>query len=687
MYDDYFTRVIEPGGDWGHGRSYRPKRVVSLGYDNGAAYALVFLATPLMFKFRFSTKCIKSGPTPIRIREPKEHATPDLHENLQFHSACWDSYTNCVFAALGYAVVRVAENGDATVVAGHPTRQGTFTAQEGCLDGTGLHARFQARRNCNDLVSDGEGCLYLLDSGRLRRLQLPAAWRAAATEGDGAAVAAQWGFPGAEEEENEEDEEDEEDKEQQQQQQGGDAAGSSAAKQAPAAGVPAMGPRPRPLPAGEVVVTTVCCGALDRRLRWQAYDPASRSLVLCTRRAVYRLPVAGLGAASHVHDPVLVAGNVARRWVHSADGVGTEAHFIWIEGVAVDGTGSAWTLESDMDPFRDPERRSPDDSELSEVELDLIELQLRRVRPNGKVTTVAESEKWRGGRDDGPNYAMFGSAPTILHNGWLAVVSRYEEGVLLVQMGLTPPGVAAAAGPSPRDPCPAAGTLSSDLGELLDRQPDGSTDVEVEVGGQVFAAHRTVLAARSPYFRQRLDPGAGFADAGGPRLSLPDADPGAFAAVLRYMYTDSAGPVPPELLQPVGELADRLLLPGLCAQVGSQLLGRVCAESVVGLLLWAEQRSSFEVLLSGLKEWFTTFCVPQRGGILSLEELGRLQRESPSLAQELLPGGEQVGHEGEQKQEQQEGEERDEEKAATDGKAQVKEVDGDERGLKRSRCE
>lgn len=246
------------------------------------------------------------GPTPIRIREPKEHADPDEQRYLEFHSACWDTYTGCVFAALGYAVVRVAENGDATVVAGHPTQQGTFTAQEGCLAGTGLHSRFQARRNFNDLVSDGEGCLYLVDGGRLRRLQLPAAWKAAPAEGGGAAVAARWGFPGAEEEEKEE--AGEEDGKQQQQQQGGDAAGSSAAKQAPADSVHTVTPGPRPLPAGDVVVTTVCCGPLDGRLRWQAYDPASRSLVLCTRRAVYRLPVAGLGAPSHVHDSVLVAG-------------------------------------------------------------------------------------------------------------------------------------------------------------------------------------------------------------------------------------------------------------------------------------------------------------------------------------------------------------------------------------------
>ncbi len=610
MYDDYSTRFIDTGGN-------SPKHVVDLGCDNGAAYGLVFLRKCSMFKFRLSTTCEESGQLHIRIREPQQHASPTSQTRLELHSACWDAYTGCVFAALGCAVVRVAENGDASVVAGHPTETGDFTAQQGCLDGTGLNARFDTNRCCNDLVSDGGGCLYLVDSGRLRRLQLPAAWRAQPTEGGGAAPAARWGFP-------ELDEGEEEDDEQQQQQ------GQGAASLPPAAGVPATAPGSRPLPAGEVVVTTVCCGPLDGRLRWQAYDPASRCLVLCTRKAVYRLPVAGLGAATGVHSPVLVAGKEAGRSQY-ADGVGTEARFVWIEGVTVDGSGTAWVLEHEWYSFWDPDR-DPDESDVSE-DVDEVEepnLQLRRVRPDGEVAIITESDRMEP-------YTFYDSAPAVLHNGWLAVVSRCEKQVLLVQMGLPPPAIGTVASPSPRDSCPAPGTLSSDLGELLHRQPDGSTDVEVEVGGQVFAAHRLVLAVRSPYFRQRLDPGAGFADGRAPRLSLPDADPAAFGAVLRFMYTDSAGPVPPELLQPVGELADRLLLRGLCEQVCSQLLGRVSLENVVGLLLWAEQRGgSYGALLTGLKEWFLRHHNPEDGRDLSDEDVVRLMREAPELGLQLL---------------------------------------------------
>ncbi len=148
--------------------------------------------------------------------------------------------------------------------------------------------------------------------------------------------------------------------------------------------------------------------------------------------------------------------------------------------------------------------------------------------------------------------------------------------------------------------------------------------------------HRAVLAARSAYFRQRLDPGAGFGDAGAQRLSLPDACPEVFELVLRYMYTDSAGDIPGALLQPAAELADRLLLPGLCEEVGRHVLRGVCAESVVGLLLWAEQRSArFGGLLRGLKAWFRE----HREEVLQLPEpTQQLMSESTALAYELICG-------------------------------------------------
>ncbi len=63
----------------------------------------------------------------------------------------------------------MSQDGDATVVAGHPREQGNS-------DGVGLSARF---KSCQSIFSDGMGCLYCFDSRRLRRLQLPPAWHSA----------------------------------------------------------------------------------------------------------------------------------------------------------------------------------------------------------------------------------------------------------------------------------------------------------------------------------------------------------------------------------------------------------------------------------------------------------------------------------------------------------------------------
>ncbi len=299
------------------------------------------------------------------------------------------------------------------------------------------------------------------------------------------------------------------------------------------------------------------------------------------------------------------------------EGEGEES-FSLIRGVAVDGTGCAWVLDWGSSGA------APQEWGRDALRILRVDLGSGGSGGGGRVSCVVDEEQVAAMK----TYYL---DPTILRNGFLAMVSLTDWRILLLDLELTPTYHG-------RSSC-SPHTLSSDLGALLARQPDGSADVEVEVGGQVFAAHRSVLAARSPYFRQRLDPGAGFADAGGPRLSLPDADPGAFAAVLRYMYTDSAGSVPPELLQPVGELADRLLLPGLCTHVGQQLLGTVCAQSVVDLLLWAEQRrGSFGALLGGLKDWFLKHHAAGsgRGWVLSDDEVLRLMQEGRHLAMELL---------------------------------------------------
>ncbi|KAF8646577.1 hypothetical protein HU200_065801 [Digitaria exilis] len=72
------------------------------------------------------------------------------------------------------------------------------------------------------------------------------------------------------------------------------------------------------------------------------------------------------------------------------------------------------------------------------------------------------------------------------------------------------------------------------LGVLLDSK-DGS-NVSFIVGGEAFAAHRAVLAARSPVFKAQLL--GSMADAKMPSITLQEIAPVTFKAMLRFMYTD-----------------------------------------------------------------------------------------------------------------------------------------------------
>ncbi|KAG2443543.1 hypothetical protein HXX76_001895 [Chlamydomonas incerta] len=163
--------------------------------------------------------------------------------------------------------------------------------------------------------------------------------------------------------------------------------------------------------------------------------------------------------------------------------------------------------------------------------------------------------------------------------------------IMLIDLGLPPvlplgrptSAAAAAAGPPPR-------SLPGDLGAVLDAQPDDSADVIIRVGERRFHAHRLILSARCDYFKQRLED--------------------TFSLLLRWLYTGGAT-VPPEQAQGVAELADRLLLPELCAAAQEVVAASVAVDSVVDRLLWAwgcsqsrDGGGGFGSLLDRLKEWY-----------------------------------------------------------------------------------
>ncbi len=331
--------------------------VTSTLADHGQRQALLFAVDPHFIRLDISfapsnsvSPVVSLGEkVPIRVREPPHLVPPNPEAQQNVFDACWDAYSGSVYAIMGDAVVRVSEDGDATVVAGHPTARGRG-------DGEGLLARFQF---CTCITADEEGCLYVLETGRLRRLQLPAAWRAAQPGAADAAAATEAAPQGGSEQQQQQGQ-------QRQRQQGQRGTGSGPA-------------------AEQVQVATILVGVV---LRTVAHDPASRSLVLCSDTTVYRLPVEGLGAAAAgaAREPVLLAGSEVDEEGELRDGVGPEARFGNIVGVAVDGTGTAWVLEYFIRGLL--HRAQPDGSDDSDDENLNEGTRLRRVDPSGRVETV-----------------------------------------------------------------------------------------------------------------------------------------------------------------------------------------------------------------------------------------------------------------------------------------------------------
>ncbi|KAG2493969.1 hypothetical protein HYH03_007897 [Edaphochlamys debaryana] len=323
------------------------------------------------------------------------------------------------------------------------------------------------------------------------------------------------------------------------------------------------------------------------------------ALVIATQTALYRLPLGEGGAVGDAPAPVLWVGREGE--MGTTDGPVSEARFCAIWELRLEADGTAWVAE-------DLHRTTA----------------VRRVAPDGTVTTLARvSGRYR--------------TPIILPNGYLVLCcADHDETdcILALDLGLKSPplGPTAAAAPAAGPP---RRTLHADMGALLDAQPDGTADLTLVVAGRRFPVHRAILIARGDYFKRRLAAET-FADGSAAELSLPDTDPAAFALLLRFVYTGAAD-IPPALAPAVAELADRLLVPELCADAQAAVLSSMSAETVVGSLLWAEQLGgSFSGLLSSLKAWY----LEHHEEVLEAapESVGRLASESPSLLVELMRG-------------------------------------------------
>ncbi|KAG2563469.1 hypothetical protein PVAP13_8KG340200, partial [Panicum virgatum] len=82
-------------------------------------------------------------------------------------------------------------------------------------------------------------------------------------------------------------------------------------------------------------------------------------------------------------------------------------------------------------------------------------------------------------------------------------------------------------------------TLLNRAGEIISASQVGA-DATFQVGGEVFAAHRCVLAARSGVFMAELfGPGKGTSAAAAAPVRIDGVEPRVFRALLHFIYTDS----------------------------------------------------------------------------------------------------------------------------------------------------
>ncbi|KAL6848391.1 hypothetical protein ACP4OV_021685 [Aristida adscensionis] len=140
--------------------------------------------------------------------------------------------------------------------------------------------------------------------------------------------------------------------------------------------------------------------------------------------------------------------------------------------------------------------------------------------------------------------------------------------------------------------------IGKHLGTLLD-SPNGTADVTFVIDGEVFHAHRAVLAARSPVFKAELI--GSMAEATMPCITLHEINPAIFRAMLRFIYTDALpeddelGDSPFHMMLHLFVVADRYALDRLKLMCAQKLWDNVSVDTVATLLASAEMYSCLDL--------------------------------------------------------------------------------------------
>uniref|UniRef100_A0A8R7TSR4 BTB domain-containing protein n=1 Tax=Triticum urartu TaxID=4572 RepID=A0A8R7TSR4_TRIUA len=160
-------------------------------------------------------------------------------------------------------------------------------------------------------------------------------------------------------------------------------------------------------------------------------------------------------------------------------------------------------------------------------------------------------------------------------------------------------------------------------------------DVTFSVSGQLFSAHRYLLAARSPVFKAELGP---MKESAAESIKIYDVEPPIFEALLHFIYTDSLqddgdNKDETEKMQHLLVAADRYGLERLRIMCEDRLCDSIEVETVATMLVLAEQHHCGD-----LKKACIEFMTSQNrlGNIVATDGFKHLMASCPLLTKDIL---------------------------------------------------
>ena len=166
--------------------------------------------------------------------------------------------------------------------------------------------------------------------------------------------------------------------------------------------------------------------------------------------------------------------------------------------------------------------------------------------------------------------------------------------------------------------------LSTQLEELFDKMP--SSDVNFNIGGRQFPAHKNILAARSEVFDAMFKHPMKEQSTNN-QIKIEDTGPEVFQELLRFIYTGRVSTATMETMA-VGLFiaADKYMLNGLKNKCENYLLHDMSPDNCIELLLNSNLMNSAEQLKKEAAKSFRRFPLQ----VMATSQWQTLEKENPA---------------------------------------------------------